>query len=288
MRPMNGVRCGRASWPRRRLVTMDISGLSTATGASAGSDFARLWRERSRIAGPRPFLTYYDSAAGGRVELSYTTFGNWLAKTANLIQDDLAAAQGDRIALSAPPHWLTAVWAVAPLLTGAVVDPWGSARGALAVAVGGTDSAALAEGLDCAGDRFAISSDPMGRPLETVPGGYRDFTTEVRVHGDQFASYDPPTADTPALIVDGRTLTHRELVAAAADEAAVVAGSGAGTGLRLLVDSAADRFSGAELVRWLYAPLAVGGGVVLVRGADQAELDRIAEVEHTTAVLRLK
>lgn len=272
---------------------MDISGPSTAAGAPAASDFARLWRERSNprttpAAGPRPFLTFYDCAAGGRVELSYTTFGNWLAKTANLIQDDLAAAQGDRIALSAPPHWLTAVWALAPLLTGAVVDPWGQARGALAVAVAVTDSAALAEGLDCPGDRFAISPDPMGRAIEAVPGGYRDFTTEVRVHGDRFAPYDPPSADTPALMVDGRTLTHRELVTAAGDEAAALAGSARGAGLRLLVDSAADRFSGAELVRWLYAPLAAGGAVVLVRGAGRAELDRIAGVEHTTAALRLE
>lgn len=267
---------------------MDISGISTPSGASTASDFTQLWRERSRTAGPRPFLTFYDTAAGGRVELSYATFGNWLAKTANLIQDDLAAQRGDRIALSAPPHWLTAVWAVAPLLAGAVVDPWGPPRDAAAVVAGGTDPAALAEGLDCAGDRFAISPDPLGRPMDAVPDGYGDFTTEVRVHGDRFVSYDPPSANTPALVARGRTLTHSELVKAAADEAAALAGPGAGTGLRLLVDSAADRFTGADLVRWLYAPLAAGGAVVLVRGADQAELDRIAEVEHTSAMLRLK
>ncbi|HEY3868018.1 MAG TPA: TIGR03089 family protein [Actinocrinis sp.] len=267
---------------------MDISGPSTAAGAPAASDFARLYRERSKTAGPRPFLTFYDTAAGGRVELSYTTFGNWLSKTANLVQDDLAAQQGDRIALAAAPHWLTAVWAVAPLLAGVVVDPWGPARGALAVAVGATDPAALAEGLDCPGDRFAISPDPMGHPLEAVPGGYRDFTTEVRMHGDQFAAYDPPNADTPALVVDGRTLTHRELIDAAMHKAAALAGPATGPGLRLLVDAAADRFSGHDLVRWLYAPLAVGGAVVLVRGADKAELDRIAGVEHTTAGLGLQ
>ena len=56
--------------------------------------------------------------------------------THHAIQDDLAAEPGDRIALHARPHWLSAVWAVAPLLTGAVVAPWAGPDGALAVVAG--------------------------------------------------------------------------------------------------------------------------------------------------------
>ena len=36
----------------------------------------------------KPFLTWYDDDRGERVELSYKTFANWLAKTANLLVED--------------------------------------------------------------------------------------------------------------------------------------------------------------------------------------------------------
>ena len=39
----------------------------------------------------RPLVTFYDDATGERVELSVATFANWVAKTANLLQDELAA-----------------------------------------------------------------------------------------------------------------------------------------------------------------------------------------------------
>ncbi|MFD0393659.1 TIGR03089 family protein [Streptomyces nogalater] len=39
----------------------------------------------------RPLVTFYDDATGERVELSVATFANWVAKTANLLQGDLAA-----------------------------------------------------------------------------------------------------------------------------------------------------------------------------------------------------
>ncbi|NEB75744.1 TIGR03089 family protein, partial [Streptomyces sp. SID14478] len=47
----------------------------------------------------RPLVTFYDDATGERVELSVATFANWVAKTANLLQGDLNAEPGDRVAL---------------------------------------------------------------------------------------------------------------------------------------------------------------------------------------------
>lgn len=61
----------------------------------------------------RPLVTFYDDATGERVELSVATFANWVAKTANLLQGDLAAQPGDRVALLLPAHWQTAVWLLA-------------------------------------------------------------------------------------------------------------------------------------------------------------------------------
>jgi len=254
-----------------------------------------LWRARAASDAGRPFLTYLDDATGERVELSYTTFGNWLSKTANLLQDDLMVGPGDRIALCAPPHWLTAVWAVAPLFAGAVVDPWGAAKPAHTV-IAGPDEEVLTAARDCPGERLALSLLPLGRPFEVVPDGFRDYSAEVRGFGDHFAAFNPPGPDAEALVVEGkgRALTHTELIERAAGAVAVrveewpdgPAVQLSGTD-RLLVDARGDQFTGDDLVSWLFGPLVAGAGVVIVRGADPARLDRIAEMERVTRRLTL-
>ncbi len=261
------------------------------------TNLAEVWRSRIASDAARPFLTYLDDATGERVELSYATFGNWLSKTANLVQDDLMAEPGDRIALCAPPHWLTAVWAVAPLLAGVAVDPWGEAKSAHTVIAGPAEDV-LAAARDCPGERLALSLLPLGRPFEVVPDGFRDYSAEVRGFGDHFAAFNAPQSDTQALVMGrgGGTFTHAELIEQAAAAAASVKESadspevGLSGGDRMLVDARRDRFTGSELVSWLFAPLLVGAGIVIVRGvgvADAARLDRIAETERVTRRLTL-
>jgi uncharacterized protein (TIGR03089 family) len=233
----------------------------------AARNIAAVWSARAASNAARPFLTFHDDGTGERVELSYATFGNWLAKTANLIQDDLMPGPGDRITVNARPHWLTAVWAVAPLLAGVVVDPWGEPKSAH-TAVCGPDEEALDAARECPGERLALSLLPLGRPFELIPEGFRDYAAEVRGFGDRFAAFDPPAAGTEALVVDGRTLTHGELVEAATARNGVPLTSAD----RLLVDARRDRFSGTELVDWLFAPLVAGAAVVLVRGAGPDRL----------------
>ena len=87
----------------------------------------------------RPLVTFYDDATGERVELSVATFANWVAKTANLLQGDLAAAPGDRVALLLPAHWQTAVWLLACSSVGVIADVGGD-PGAADVVVSGPDS----------------------------------------------------------------------------------------------------------------------------------------------------
>ena len=70
----------------------------------------------------RPLVTYYDDATGERVELSVATFANWVAKTSNLLQGELSAEPGDRLALLLPAHWQTAVWLLALAVALAVVE----------------------------------------------------------------------------------------------------------------------------------------------------------------------
>ena len=239
--------------------------------ATDPSDLAALWRTAVARHGPRPFLTYHDFGTGERVELSYSTMDNWTSKTANLIQDELLADPGSRFLLAAPPHWMTAVWAIAPLLCSAVVAPWGDPARAR-YAVSGPEPEQLDYARACRGERYALSLLPLGRPFAEVPAGFADYVAEVRMHGDRFGAFDPPNADAPALTTSsGEALTHREVLAEAAGRVE--------DGARLLVPVEGTAADTRGLIDWLYAPLAAGGSVVLARGGDEDQLKRLAEVE---------
>ena len=71
----------------------------------------------------RPLITFYDDATDERAELSVTTFANWVAKTANLLRDDLGLEPGATVALDLPPHWQAAVWLQACWALGLHVVP---------------------------------------------------------------------------------------------------------------------------------------------------------------------
>jgi uncharacterized protein (TIGR03089 family) len=236
------------------------------------TDLAALWRARTAQHGPRPLLTYLDFGTGERVELSYATMENWTSKTANLIQDELLAEPGSRFLLAAPPHWMTAAWALAPLLCSAVVSPWGDAARAR-FAVSGPEPEQLDYARACRGERYALSLLPLGRPFAEVPEGFADYSAEVRMHGDRFTAFDPPNAEAPALTAaSGEALTHREVLAAASGRYP--------DGERLLVRCEQTAEDAEGLISWLYAPIAAGGSVVLTRGGTAAELERLAETER--------
>src|SRR5215212_11295858 len=69
----------------------------------------------------RPLLTHYDDATGERVELSAATLDNWVAKTANLLQDEFDVGPGSTVALATPVHWQTAAVLLAVWSCGATV-----------------------------------------------------------------------------------------------------------------------------------------------------------------------
>ncbi len=69
----------------------------------------------------RPLLTMYDDfpqPGSERIELSVTTFDNWVAKTANFLLDELLLEPGEPVAVALPAHWQTAVIEVAVLAAG--------------------------------------------------------------------------------------------------------------------------------------------------------------------------
>ena len=52
---------------------------------ATGRTFAELLATELRRNPGRPLLTYYGEATGERVELSVTTYANWVAKVASLL-----------------------------------------------------------------------------------------------------------------------------------------------------------------------------------------------------------
>ncbi|MBW1601853.1 TIGR03089 family protein [Streptomyces sp. JJ66] len=222
----------------------------------------------------RPLVTFYDDATGERVELSVATLANWVAKTANLLQDELSAEPGDRVALLLPAHWQTAVWLLACASVGAVAVPGGDPAGSDLV-VAGPDT--LDEARACPGERVALSLRPLGGRFPQPPEGFVDYAVEVPGQGDHFAAYAPPAPHDVALVVDGTELTGAEVVERARADAAEL---GLAPGSRLL--SARGYGDWAGLSHGLLAPLAVGGSVVLCRNLDQVALEARQASERVT------
>ncbi|MFI1830899.1 TIGR03089 family protein [Streptomyces sp. NPDC020412] len=217
----------------------------------------------------RPLITFYDDATGERVELSVATFANWVAKTANLLQGDLAAEPGDRLALLLPAHWQSAVWLLAAASVGVTVEVGGDPADADLV-VSGPDT--LEEARACAGERVALALRPLGGRFPQPPAGFTDYAVEVPGQGDRFAPYAPVDPQAPALLVDGVGLSAVELVERARADAGEL---GLGAGSRLLTDRGYDSWAG--LAAGLYAPLAAGASVVLCRHLEKLSADGLRQ-----------
>ncbi|GAA2722696.1 MULTISPECIES: TIGR03089 family protein [Streptomyces] len=225
----------------------------------------------------RPLVTFYDDATGERVELSVATFANWVAKTANLLQDDLNAGPGDRLALLLPAHWQTAVWLIAASSVGVTADVGGDPAAADLVVSGPDD---LERARACSGERVALALRPLGGRFPQPPAGFADYAVEVPSQGDRFAPYAPVDPAAPALAVGGLELTGEQLVDRARADAAR---DGLGPGSRVLSAQGYDGWEG--LSAGLYAPLAAGGSVVLCRHLDrlpQEALERRCADERVT------
>ncbi|MBD2832255.1 MULTISPECIES: TIGR03089 family protein [Streptomyces] len=217
----------------------------------------------------RPLVTFYDDATGERVELSVATFANWVAKTANLLQGDLAAEPGDRLALLLPAHWQSAVWLLACSSVGVVAEVQGDPAGADLV-VSGPDT--LDRARACRGERIALALRPLGGRFPQAPEGFADYAVEVPGQGDRFAPYAPVDPAAPALTVGTVSMTAEQLVARSREDAAEL---GLGPGSRLLTGRTYDTWEG--LSAGLFAPLAAGGSVVLCRHLDRLDADGLAK-----------
>jgi uncharacterized protein (TIGR03089 family) len=152
----------------------------------------------------RPLITMYDDfpkPGSERIELSVTTFDNWVAKTANFLLDEPALEPGEPVAVTLPAHWQTAVILVAVLVAGGEL----------------TDSPARItcwlEGTELPSDPVieeivGLALRPMGLGLVAPPPGVLDYAVDVRAHGDRFVPRYP-AAELDVTPLAQRVLTDR-------------------------------------------------------------------------------
>jgi uncharacterized protein (TIGR03089 family) len=217
--------------------------------------------------GASPLITYYDLRSGERTELSAVTFANWVAKTANLL-DELGVEARDVVrldlALDAPGHWVTYVWAVACWEVGAVAaaPPF---AGKAALVVAGPDWTGYETSI--ASDIVACALRPLGQPFwEPLPTGVLDYVVEVRRQADRYAG-GSTSPSALAWLDDDRQFSAAELAEIAAADPPE----------RRLVRPEQPWPAVAE---GLLGPLNSGGSTVVVVGEDEDKIARIAASER--------
>ena len=224
----------------------------------------------------RPLLTFYDHSSGERVELSRATTANWVAKTANMLQDSLAATTETTVAIDLPPHWERVVWMLAAWEVGCRVRI-GAPDPADEVAVVGPD--ALDGDLPDADEVVALSLRPLGARFATPPpAGVIDYNAEVLGHGDHFRPYDPPTSDTPAIVLDEQARSHGACVDAGRRRAADWAVS---EQPRVLTGGV---MAGADVADILLGALTADGSLVVVAWPTHDRVEAVRADENVTVV----
>jgi uncharacterized protein (TIGR03089 family) len=235
--------------------------------------FSEVLARRLRGDAGRPLITFYDDATGERVELSVTTYANWVAKAASLLADEHGLERGDVVCVDLPAHWLGPVFLGAAWTAGLVVTTPDDVTPD-AVVCGPATVERWAAG---AGERpvLACSLRPLGGPFAApLPSEVHDVGREVWSQPDAFTPWDPPGADDAATAGSYGAATQAELWSAAA------AGSILTDGGRLL--SEANPASPPGIASFT-EPLVNGGSLVLVAHAGPGRLEAVSTAERVTA-----
>jgi uncharacterized protein (TIGR03089 family) len=233
-----------------------------------------------------PLITHYDDATGERVELSAITLDNWVAKTANLLQDEFDVGSGSTVAVALPVHWQTAavllaVWGCGAAVVDTATEDPDRLDGVDVVLAAQDRLEALADA--GATELLGLSLHPLGMGMTGYAGPARDFALEVRAHGDQFFPYQSPDPAAPGLRIGALELSLGGLTDAARELAGRL---GLAAGDRILVDERTAVEAGP--VAWLLAPLAAGASLVLCRNPVEDGLAHRAATERVTATLGRK
>ncbi|GAA1924562.1 TIGR03089 family protein [Nocardioides hwasunensis] len=238
------------------------------------STFAEVLAAQLRRDPGRPLITFYDHATDERVELSVTTYANWVAKASGLLTDVADLERGMSLRLDLPPHWLSPVFLGAAWTVGLRVTTSDEPDAVVCGPDGLATWAPRAGRLPV----LACSLRPLGvRFADPLPTGVLDVGVEIWSQPDGFAAWDPPSASDPAT----DDLAQSDLWNLRVhDERTAAAGSSLTDGDRLL--SVADPASPPGMATFT-EPLGRGGSMVLVRNPDPARLDGVFDAERATA-----
>ena len=224
-----------------------------------------------------PRLTVYNESTGARMDFSAQTLENWVAKIANMLEEELELDDDSALLIDLPVTWQAAVIALGALAAGIEFD---FANSSLADDDANAASQLQADAVFTSPDKFDLYSvgdvaasfdgsapevvldtdDPFGRGVVEaggeLPSGAIDFGPTVRFYGDDYFGQTTPL---PELFPD------------------------AGSASRLLSTGWHDKEGFTVSV---LHPLAAGGSAVVVSGLTTAErLRQIADNENTTARL---
>ena len=243
-------------------------------GVDDASTFPDLLARRLRADPSQPLLTAYDEESGERTELSGTTYANWVAKTGNLLLEELDLEAGSTVLLDLPPHWLVPVFLGAAWTAGVVVTTDPATPHDAVVCGPGTVAERAAEG----GPVVACSLRPFAdRFADPLPAGVLDHGTLWAGQPDAFLGLDPVSPDTPAWVrSDGSVARQGDLLDRARDTAYA-------EGVRLLTDVHPAHDDGVPV---LLGPLVHGGSVVLLRHPTTQQWPARREDERATEELR--
>ncbi|HEX4698850.1 MAG TPA: TIGR03089 family protein [Actinomycetes bacterium] len=243
--------------------------MTAPTGVTGPRTPADLLDAALRADPARPLLTFYDDTTGERTELSVATFANWVAKSANLLRDDLDAQPGSTLALALPVHWQAAVvlqgaWALGLEVLMAAPDATPPRADITVTSYDAVDAGLVASP---GGELVVLGLGPLGLARADrlpPPGADLDFDREVHAHGDRFAPGSAPDPGLAALRTPDRAYSAGDLTGLAKAQRSVPAGR------RLLVAEPLGTLP--AVLGGLLVPLAAGVTAVLCRHLDPTRL----------------
>ncbi|GAB3521436.1 TIGR03089 family protein [Arthrobacter monumenti] len=166
---------------------------------------------QNRASSPR--LIWYGPG-GERVELSGRVLDNWVAKTANLMVDDLDAEEDTTILLDMPPHWRSLCWALAGWQTGATIrlDSVGEAASSDLIVT--TQPEHWGDDVKPPQYLVAVALGALDMKWNgELPADALDYASEVRSHADEYLGLSGPADDGTALEFGSRQISHKQLLA---------------------------------------------------------------------------
>ncbi|GAB3538150.1 TIGR03089 family protein [Arthrobacter tecti] len=176
--------------------------------------------ESFRAASSSPKLIWYGET-NERIELSGRVLENWVAKTSNLLVEELDADESTVVAMNLSPHWKSLIWALACWQVGArsaIAEPPAEADIRLSMEADVADKDVAANGVSVL---IAPGALDVRWPGE-LPVGSVDYAASVRSYGDVYL--EEPARPDSVLATDGvRSLTFQDLLSAplaAEDESA--------------------------------------------------------------------